>query len=174
MKRIPYHEPLFVYTYTAHEMAFIRLCSDKYPLVEAQLASRYNADFPDNNPTEQEKLWGIKVIDPASAYWTHFKEKLPGVLMTLLEDRASNRAVITIDYPKAPPCFQSFQFKINDKGGLDLICFARSLDLDNGLPVDAPIFWRAALEPLVKALSLKITQSTLTVVSAGAHKYVQD
>ena len=162
MTRIPYPDPLFVKTY--------RKAPESNELVEQQLKSRYFASKPDNTPTEQEKKWGITQIDPTSAYWTHFQERLWKVIQELRVDANSNRAVITIDHPQ-PPCFQSFQFKRNDHHGVDLTCFARSLDLENGLPVDAAIFWRAALERVVDNLALCIEGSSLTVVSPGAHTY---
>lgn len=174
MKRVPYFEPVFFKTYTADDIARCMTSGKHYVKVTQQLKSRYFAEKPDFTPTEQELKWGITTIDPESCYWTHFRRRLPEMLDLFLDDMDTNRAVITIDYPEAPPCFQSFQFKVNKNGGMDLTCFARSLDLENGLPVDKLIFWKAALEPLVQMLKLKICNSTITIISPGAHVYRAD
>ena len=144
--------------------------------VENQLKIRYFSTGTQHKPTKQEQKWGIKRIYPDGAYWFNFKQRLPEIIEVLKDDPNSNRAVIVIDCRYQPPCYPFFQWKIcrnpPDKvfeNHLDLTCFARSLDLKEGLPVDAHIFWKAGLEPVVKALGLEA--GTLRIVSIGAHKY---
>lgn len=170
MKRIPFQAPLFIQTYSAKEMEDHILQPEIYGKVTEQLNTRYFNPLPSYEPTEQEKKWGIETIHPASAYWTHFRSRLECMHDLLKADPESNRAVITIDFQDGPPCFQSFQFKVRD-GGVHCFAFARSLDLENGLAIDAPIFWEAAVCPLVQSLELDLSKSTLTIITPGAHVY---
>jgi len=140
--------------------------------VDYQLENRYFSTKPQYEPTTQELFWGITECPPGSTYWLHFRLRLDGIIEQLRANSTSNRAVITIDYSPQPPCYQSFQFKIRE--GVEMTCFARSLDIDNGLPRDANIFWKAGVEVVSRALKIHTRKGILRIVSAGAHSYVYD
>lgn len=138
-----------------------------------QINNRYLTETPNFEPTEKERRWGIESIPPENTYWMHFKNRLDNdVIKVLQNDPRSNKAVVTIDYPSDPPCFQSFHFKVVD-GHIELTCFARSLDLINGLPVDVHIFFYAALEIVSLCVLETMKNCVLIIVSAGAHVYIE-
>ena len=159
---------IFIKQYTKSTLPI--LTPEQLADVEYQLENRYFTNNPQFKPTEREQFWGITECPPGSTYWVHFRLRLNNVIETLSENPTSNHAVITIDYPPQRPCYQCFQFKI--KNGVEMTCFARSLDLDNGLPVDANIFWKVGVEVVSKALKIHTRKGVLNIISVGAHNYV--
>lgn len=141
--------------------------------VTYQLENRYFSLNPHQKPTPQEQIWGIIEIPLGNSYWVHLRLRLPKIIDLLRADPLSNKAVITIDYPDDPPCHQFFQFKVRD-GGVEMTSYARSLDIEEGLPRDAHVFWHAGVEVVSKALGLDPNLGSLQIVSAGAHKYVYE
>lgn len=137
-----------------------------------QLHNRYLTDTPSFEPTPQERKWGIQYIPEENTYWVHAHNKLEHVADLLRADPKSNKAVITIEYPNDPPCHQCFQFKIKDKR-IEMTCYARSLDIDNGLPRDMHVFWYGILVTLSIMLEIDWKTNLIRVISAGAHQYIE-
>jgi hypothetical protein len=159
---------IFTVEYTKSSLP--ELTPEQHIDVKYQLEDRYFSPNPHYKPTRQERSWGITEIPPGNTYWLHLRLRLPKIIEILRNDPLSNKAVITIDYPDDPPCHQCFQFKVRD--GVEMTSYARSLDIEEGLPRDSHIFWYAGVEVVSKALKISCHRGKLQIVSAGAHKYV--
>lgn len=158
---------------TTYRLADIeRLMTDEgiRKLYAEEVVARY-CGVIDTSPTSREAFWGINDIDPEFTYSWHFAKKLGAVADLLHRDSSSTRAVITIDAPiNKAPCFSAFHLKVAD-GKLIVTCFARSLDLDLGLPVDATVFWTFLVIAAARMLSIPAEKCILKIISDGAHTY---
>jgi thymidylate synthase len=114
-------------------------------------------------------------IHQAGAYGPPFVDQLPYIIKTLLDDRSSRRAVLTIWRPrpgdtKDTPCTVSMQFIIRS-GILHTVVNMRSSDVFTGLVYD--MFCFAAMSQAV-AHALNVRLGNCHIFAGSCHLYYKD
>lgn len=112
----------------------------------------------------------LSLFEPYARYGPLARTQVRRVVRLLARDPSSRRALLVLARPNVPACNMTVQF-LARHGCVDVVAYARSIDVTRGLPYDARTW---TVVGSVVAESLGLARGTLSFVVGSLHAYLSD